>query len=107
MKLGGLRGPAAEFAAFSKKGSAAGAAVRTARAAKRIEDLLPVMEHIREQGAGSLRAIAAELNAQGIEPPRRGKWFPAQVQRVLRKMPAAVLRKEPAGVPVDVQAAMA
>jgi DNA invertase Pin-like site-specific DNA recombinase len=107
VKLGGLRGPAAEFAALSRKGSAAGAAVRAAKAAKRIEDLSPVFGHICEQGAGSLRAIAAELNARGIETPRGGNWFPAQVQRVLRKMPATVLRKEPAGVAEDMQAAVA
>jgi len=93
VKLGGLRGPAEEFAALSKKGSAAGAAVRTAAAAKRNEDLLPVMEHIRQQGATSLRAIATELNARGIETPRGGKWSAVQVQRVLGN--AANPRKKP------------
>lgn len=96
VKLGGLRGPAAEFAALSKKGSVAGAAVRAAKAAKRIEDLLPVFEHIWGQGPTSLRAIAEQLNEQGIETPRRGKWYPVQVQRVLRKMPA--LRESTAGI---------
>lgn len=88
VKLGGLRGPAAAFAALSRKGSAAGAAVRAAKAAKRVEDLLPVMEHICGEGAASLRAIAGELNARGIETPRGRKWYPIQVQRVLRRMPA-------------------
>jgi DNA invertase Pin-like site-specific DNA recombinase len=88
VKLGGLRGPAAEFAALSKKGSAAGAAVRAAKAAKRTEDLLPVISYIFERGTRSLRAIAADLNARGIETPRGvGEWFPTQVQRVLAKMP--------------------
>jgi DNA invertase Pin-like site-specific DNA recombinase len=91
VKLGGLRGPAAVFAALSRKGSAAGAAVRAAKAAERIEDLLPTIEDICAKGATSLRAIAAELNRRGIEAPRRDnyKWYPIQVQRVLRKMHAA------------------
>lgn len=106
VKLGGLRGPAAEFAALSKKGSAASAAVRAARAAKRIEDLLPVMEHICAEGSTSLRAIAAQLNAQGIPAPspRGSMWYPIQVQRVLKKMPA-VFRKGPTDV--NAQAAVA
>jgi len=99
VKLGGLRGPAATFAALSREGSAAGAAVRAAKAAKRVEDLLPVMENICEEGNVSLRAIAAELNARGIETPRGSKWHPAQVQRILRKLPAPLLRKQPASVP--------
>lgn len=106
-KLGGLRGPAAEFAALCRKGSAAGAAVRAAKAAKRIEDLSPVIEHICAEGSTSLRAIAAELNARGIETPRGRKWYPVQVQRVLRKMPAAVPHKGPLGLPGDVQRAVA
>ncbi len=109
VKLGGLRGPAREFAVFSRKGSAAGAAVRAAKAAKRIEDLLPVMEHICADGSMSLRAIAAQLNMQGIPTPtpRGGKWYPVQVQRVLRKMPAGVIRRRDAGVPVAMRAAVA
>jgi DNA invertase Pin-like site-specific DNA recombinase len=105
-KLGGLRVPAAEFAALSRKGSAAGAAVRAAKAAKRTEDLQPLMEYICAEGATSLRAIAAELNARGIETPRGRRWYPIQVQRVLRRMPAAAVRKQPAGMlPVEAQAA--
>lgn len=105
-KLGGLRGPAEEFAALSRKGSAAGAAVRAAKASKRVEDLLPLIEHIRETGATSLRAIAAELNARGIEAPRGGKWSPMQVQRLLAKAPSA-LRKEPISAVVEPEAAVA
>jgi DNA invertase Pin-like site-specific DNA recombinase len=93
VKLGGLRGPAKEFAALCRKGSAAGAAVRTAAAAKRTEDLLPVIDHVRQQGATSLRAIASELNARGIETPRGGKWSAVQVQRVIGK-PMTAPRKE-------------
>jgi DNA invertase Pin-like site-specific DNA recombinase len=85
VKLGGLRRPAKEFAALSKKGSAAGLAVRTAKAAKRRADLSPVIEHIRQGGSTSLRAIASELNARGIEAPRGGGWSAAQVMRVLGK----------------------
>ncbi len=85
VKLGGLRLPAAQFAALSKKGSAAGAAVRKAKAAKRVEDLVPVLAHIREEGAMSLRTIAAQLNSRGIETPRGGEWSAVQVRRVLAR----------------------
>ena len=85
IKLGGLRGPAAQFAALSRKGSAAGAAVRCAKATKRLEDLVPVLAHIREEGAMSLRTIAAQLNSRGIETPRGGEWSAVQVRRVLAR----------------------
>lgn len=85
VQLGGLRGPAAEFAALSKKGSAAGAAVRKAKAAKLVEHLVPVLAHIREEGATSLRTIAAQLNSRGIETPRGGEWSAVQVKRMMAR----------------------
>ena len=69
--------------AMAAKGTKASAAVRSATAAKRNEDLLPVIEDIRESGITTLRRIAAELNARGITTPRSGQWSAVQVQRVL------------------------
>ncbi len=87
VRLGGLRGSAEDFAALSRRGSAAGAAVRSATAAKRRTDLLPAIQDIRQSGLLTLRAIATELNQRGIEAPRGGRWAAVQVQRVLVKRP--------------------
>jgi hypothetical protein len=53
------------------------------KAAKRNEDLLPVIADIRASGAHSLRQIAAELNSRSITAARGGQWSAIQVQRVL------------------------
>jgi DNA invertase Pin-like site-specific DNA recombinase len=82
-QLGGRRGDMARMEAMAAKGTKASAAVRGATAAKRNEDLLPVIEEIRKGGITTLRRIAVELNARGITTPRRGQWSAVQVQRVL------------------------
>jgi hypothetical protein len=64
-------------------GTKASAATRSALAAKRNEDLSPVIKDIRESGITTLRGIAAELNFRGITAPRSGQWSAVQVQRVL------------------------
>ena len=56
--------------------------VRIANAEKRASDLLPVIEQIRENGAGSLRQIAETLNELNI-PAARGEWSAVQVRRIL------------------------
>lgn len=79
-KLGGDRGNIQHHATDGAKASVA---VRTANAAKRASDLLPLIQSIEAAGATSLRAIAAELNARGIPTPRGGEWSAVQVKRVL------------------------
>lgn len=83
MKLGGLRIAAKDFAALSRKGQAAGAVVRAAKAQKFREDAFPVIQEIQASGFTSLRTIAAELNARGETSTRGGSWSAVQVQRLL------------------------
>lgn len=81
-KLGGDRGvkPTA-------KTRAKGRAVIQERATTRAADLLPTIERLRAEGAGSLRAIAAGLNAACIPTARAtGTWSAVQVARVLERI---------------------
>jgi DNA invertase Pin-like site-specific DNA recombinase len=80
--LGGRRGDMSRMEAMAAKGTKASAAARSALAAKRNEDLLPLIEEIRAKGSRTLRGIAAELNARGITAPRAGEWSAVQVKRV-------------------------
>ena len=83
--LGGQRGPVGRMAAMATKGNQASAKKRSAATAKRNEDLLPVIEDIRQSGATSLRSIAQGLNDRGITTARGGEWSPVQVLRVMNK----------------------
>jgi DNA invertase Pin-like site-specific DNA recombinase len=69
-----------------RKGTALSYTVRAARAAQRAQDLAPILAEIQAEGAGSLREIAAALNARGIPAPRNGVWSAVQVKRVLAKL---------------------
>ncbi len=80
--LGGRRVSAERFAEIGAQAREA----RTARATQTASKILPVIRQIRAAGATTLRVIAAELNARGIETPRgAGHWSAVQVQRVLAK----------------------
>jgi DNA invertase Pin-like site-specific DNA recombinase len=76
--LGGFRGRAGTSADLAKA-----RATRTAKATQRAIDLAPTIESLRSNGARSLRAIAAGLNAVGIAAPRGGGWSAAQVRKAL------------------------
>lgn len=71
------------MSSMAAKGTLASATVRRQSAAKRREDLLPVIEEIRGKGAVSLRAIAARLNDAGLTTCRGKNWTATQVQRLL------------------------
>ena len=60
-----------------------GAATNKAQALAHAENVLPVIEQIRAGGA-SLRQVATELNARGLETARGGKWYAATVRNTLR-----------------------
>jgi DNA invertase Pin-like site-specific DNA recombinase len=81
--LGGQRGDPQRMKSMSMKGTRASIAARVERAAKRNEDLRPVIDDVRAAGANSLRQIAEELNSRGIPTPRGGGWSAVQVQRVV------------------------
>ncbi len=79
--LGGDRGRAGTCTDLAKA-----RAVRAAKADSRAIDLAPTIERLRCEGARSLRAIAAGLNAQGITAARGGHWSAAQVRNVLSRV---------------------
>ncbi len=56
---------------------------RTERVAKQRAELLPTITQIQAEGATTLRAIAAQLNAREIEAPRGGQWTAVQIRRAL------------------------
>ena len=81
-KLGGDRGVKP-----SAKTRAKALAAIEKRAAARAADIAPVIKELQAGGAQSLRAIAAGLNARGIETARgAGEWTAVQVQRVLDRL---------------------
>lgn len=66
--------------------SLGGLALRTAvsaNAAAFAADLAPVLEDIRAAGHSSLRAIAAELTALGIQTRRGGRWDVGNVRELV------------------------
>lgn len=77
--LGGRRVSSERFAEI-----ASGARqVKMDKAAMKREALLPTIAKIQASGATTLRAIAAELNAQNIPTARGGEWSSVQVMRTL------------------------
>jgi DNA invertase Pin-like site-specific DNA recombinase len=82
-QLGGDRNNIASVRAL---GTEASVRVRTARATDRARDLGPIIKAIREEGATSLRQIAAGLNARGITAARGGPWSAMAVSLVLAKL---------------------
>jgi DNA invertase Pin-like site-specific DNA recombinase len=82
-QLGGDRG----VKPSNKVRAKALAAIET-RVAARASDLRPVIAELQATGAASLRAIAAGLNARGIETARGGEWTATQVARVLERLRA-------------------
>ena len=84
VRLGGDRGQTLDEAT-----RAAGRAARTAKARSRADDLAPTIRDLQAAGLTSLRAIARGLADRGIGTPRGGSgWTPAQVGRVLARIPA-------------------
>ena len=86
-KLGGIRAgglPKHEC----DVGRAKGRETRTANAASRAADLLPIIDGIRAAGTTSLRGIAGELNCRNIPTARGGQWSAPQVQRVIERAAA-------------------
>jgi DNA invertase Pin-like site-specific DNA recombinase len=88
VRLGGQRGSLERMGSMARKGNAASATVRRATvrratAAKRNEDLLPVIEDIRAAGISTPQQIADGLNERGITAARGGAWSAVQVRRIL------------------------
>jgi DNA invertase Pin-like site-specific DNA recombinase len=82
VKLGGDRGNIP-----SAKTRAKGVAARAARADARAADVAETIKELQADGATSLRAIAAGLNARGIPTSTgAGEWQAPQVARVLERL---------------------
>lgn len=70
------------------KGNAAAVGTIVAQADAHAADVRPIIEDIRAGGVTGLRGIAAELNARGILTARGGKWHPATVANILKRLEA-------------------
>lgn len=81
--LGGRRVSKERWARIADKGRKVGTAKRSVMASEWAQDVLPVIEDIRQSGAATLRQIAESLNERGIGTRRGGQWTAVQVQRVL------------------------
>lgn len=81
--LGGRRVSAREWAVIGNTGRELGTAKRMQLASAWANDVLPVIDDIRQSGALTLRQIADGLNERGIETRRGGQWTATQVMRVL------------------------
>lgn len=82
--LGGQRGSISRMVTMAAKGARASAMVRQSAAAKRRDDLLPVIEDLKAKGVTSLRALADELNSAGLTTARGGRWTATQVMRIVK-----------------------
>jgi len=60
-----------------------------AEAQARANKLAPVIRELRERGL-SMRAIAAELQKRKVPTPQGGTWHPETVNRVVRRIEAAM-----------------
>jgi DNA invertase Pin-like site-specific DNA recombinase len=70
------------------KGASALRSTVTANADTFAQDLAPVIEEIRANGATSLRAIAAELARRGIRTRQGGRWQVSNVKALLDRVDA-------------------
>lgn len=71
---------------FAQAGAGKSAAVRAARARTRAQDLEPVLQTLRAEGAQSLAALARGLNERGIPAPRGGLWHAQSVRQLVQRL---------------------
>jgi len=72
------------------KMAAAARHARSRQVAARAADVLAVVRQAQAEGASSLRAIAAELHANGVRTPTgKEQWSAAQVRRLLQAAKAS------------------
>jgi hypothetical protein len=82
-----LGNPMGAKAFGSYRGNGAAVAAIKAKASTFSADVMPIINAIKADGHGSLRAIAKELNERGIITARGGKWGPQAVSDLLRVAP--------------------
>jgi DNA invertase Pin-like site-specific DNA recombinase len=86
-KLGNPNGAAALRRA--DKGNSAAVAAVKARADQQAHRLAEIVDHLRSEGATSLGAIAAALNAREVLTPRGKQWHKASVRNLLARLEVA------------------
>jgi DNA invertase Pin-like site-specific DNA recombinase len=69
-------------------GNAQAVAAVKANAVERAANLRSIVDDLRFQGVTSVRAIAAQLNVQGILTPRGAAWHPTSAARLLSRFQA-------------------
>jgi len=82
--LGGRKVSRRRWDEITSKGREEGRLAHSRAASVWAKDVMPVVESLREEGATTLREIAAGLNERGIEARRGGEWNSVQVMRVLK-----------------------
>jgi DNA invertase Pin-like site-specific DNA recombinase len=66
---------------------------RSRQVAERTADVLAVLRQVQDEGAGSLRTIAAGLQARGVlTPAGKAQWSAAQVRRLTSRVKAASVK---------------
>lgn len=77
-----------DLSAYQLEASRAGNAAKVAIASKHATDMVDLVEAARNDGATSLRAIAAYLNQHETTTPRGSAWTAAAVQRAMARFEA-------------------
>jgi DNA invertase Pin-like site-specific DNA recombinase len=85
VKLGNPNG--ARALRGKQRGNAQAVAKIREKATQHAADLQGIIAGIKHSGITSVRAIAGELNRQGIGAPRGGLWHPTSVARLLSRVP--------------------
>ncbi|MEM6635543.1 MAG: recombinase family protein [Pseudomonadota bacterium] len=83
-KLGNPNG--ARALRLANKGNVASRVAMTERANARAADLSDVLDHIASKGHATLAAQAKELNRRGIKTANGGRWHPATVSNLRKRI---------------------
>jgi DNA invertase Pin-like site-specific DNA recombinase len=87
VKLGNPNG--ARAMRGKQKGNAQAVAKIREKASQRAAGLQGIIEGIKRSGITSVRAIAEQLNREGITAARGGEWHPTAVARLLKRLSMA------------------
>jgi DNA invertase Pin-like site-specific DNA recombinase len=80
-------------------GNTAGVTAVKAKATERARALAGTILEIQRQGAGSLCAIASELNMRHILTSRGGRWHASTVRNLMQRLSTPDQRAEPGSLP--------
>ena len=90
-RQGALLGNRTNLAEVGVRGAA-----RTADEARHFaQNVVPIIQQVRDSGVTSLRGVAAVLNARGVRTARGGRWAATQVSALLLRMGRTTMTKPP------------